>query len=29
MTDLPVHRFRGRDGAELAYRKTGRGGRWC
>ena len=25
MTDLPVHRFRGRDGAELAYRQMGEG----
>ena len=25
MTDLPVHRFRGRDGADLAYREMGQG----
>jgi len=25
MTDLPVHRFQGRDGLELAWRETGEG----
>jgi pimeloyl-ACP methyl ester carboxylesterase len=25
MTDLPIHHFRGRDGAELAYRELGEG----
>lgn len=29
MADLPVHRFQGRDGTELAYREVGAAGRWC